>query len=189
MAAPTLSQVVAAYGLQPHPEGGFFAEWHRTRETVSVELPERFPRDATRNLLSAIHYALPRGGRSALHRILSDELWAWHQGAPLVVVMVDAAGAVSRVTLGPDLAAGQRVTFVVPASCYFGAFVPRCAGAEFALVSCLVSPGFSFDDWEMKRAEELRIMYGGAKGREVSGELEAVLGYLATDTAGELPAA
>jgi predicted cupin superfamily sugar epimerase len=48
------------------------------------------------------------------------------------------------VTLGPDLAAGQRPQVVIPAGQWQSA---GPAGPDETLVSCIVSPGFDFADF------------------------------------------
>ena len=177
----TLAEIVAALGMTPHPEGGFFIETYRSPHPLTSDLGPRFPPGSTRSLLTSIHYALPGGGKSALHRIASDELWAWHAGGPLVVVELDEAGGVTRTVLGPDVVAGHRFSHVVPAGRWFGSYAP--ADVAFAVVSCVVAPGFDFRDWAMDGAVELRAAHpaGGA-------ELDAVLAFLAKDAAGAVPA-
>ncbi|MBO0787828.1 MAG: cupin domain-containing protein, partial [Actinobacteria bacterium] len=49
-----------------------------------------------------------------------------------------------EVTLGPDLAAGQRPQYLVPGGCWQSA---RPAGPDETLVSCVVAPGFDFADF------------------------------------------
>jgi predicted cupin superfamily sugar epimerase len=52
------------------------------------------------------------------------------------------------VTLGPDLASGHVAQVTVPAGVWQSA---RLGGDTEALVSCVVSPGFSFEDWRLAR--------------------------------------
>ena len=48
--------------------------------------------------------------------------------------------------LGPDLAGGQQLQGLVPPGVWQRA---EPAGGEEALVSCVVSPGFDFEDFRM----------------------------------------
>ncbi len=50
------------------------------------------------------------------------------------------------VTLGPDVLGGQQPQAVVPAGAWQSA---RPAGDTAVLVSCVVSPGFDFADFEL----------------------------------------
>ena len=50
------------------------------------------------------------------------------------------------VALGPDLATGQLPQHVIPGGHWQAA---RPAGAVEVLVSCVVAPGFDFEDFEL----------------------------------------
>ena len=101
---------------------------------------------------TAIYFLLKPGEESRWHVVRSDELWLWHQGGPLSLRLggaaADAPDLVAAVdfTLGGDVAAGQRPQVVVPGGVWQSA---RPAGAEPALVSCVVSPGFDFADFRL----------------------------------------
>ena len=177
---PALDDIVAALGMKPHPEGGFFVETYRAPHKLTSDLGPRFPPGSERSLLTAIHYALPGGGKSALHRIASDELWAWHAGGPLVVIELTPSGDVIRTVLGPDVVGGHRYSYVVAAGRWFGSYAP--ADVEFAVVSCVVAPGFDFRDWSMDSAQELRAAF------PTSADLDDVLSFLAKDATGAVPA-
>ncbi|MFB8279848.1 cupin domain-containing protein [Nocardia colli] len=71
----------------------------------------------------------------------SDELWLWHRGGPLVL---NIGG--EEIVLGPDVEHGQVLQAVVPGGVSQAA---RPAGDEYVLVSCFVSPGFDFADFQM----------------------------------------
>lgn len=137
-------ELVARLGLKPHPEGGFYKETYRSTETLVL------PR-GRRSVCTAILYLLPEGGFSALHRIKSDELWFHHAGGDMVVAELAPDGTLRETVLGP----GKEPQHVVPAGAWFGAYAPR--GSGFSLVSCTVSPGFDFADFEMgSRADLLK---------------------------------
>ncbi len=93
-----------------------------------------------------IYFLLPPGEASAWHVVTSDELWLWHGPDALALQLggredVPVAGEV--VTLGGEEAAGQHAQALVPAGCW----QRTLPSAGETLVSCLVSPGFSFDDF------------------------------------------
>ncbi|MEU2041004.1 cupin domain-containing protein [Nocardia niwae] len=128
--------LAVALDLAPHPEGG----WYRETWRSPVEfMPEGYP--GPRAAATAIHFLLLPGEQSAPHTVRSDELWLWHRGGPLAL---DIGGEV--VTLGPDLEQGQLLQAVVPGGVSQSA---RPAGAEYVLVSCIVSPGFDFADFRL----------------------------------------
>lgn len=136
----TVDQLVAAFALAPHPEGGFYRETYRASEVYATE---RGPRSAS----TAILFLLPAGARSRLHRIRSDEVWHVHLGGPLRLIELHPDGRVVQTVLGTDLAAGHRLQHVVPAGAWFGGFPEP--GSAYALVGCTVSPGFDFADFEL----------------------------------------
>jgi predicted cupin superfamily sugar epimerase len=129
--------------LSPHPEGG----WYRRTWTSghpATDLPGRGPRRSA----SSIYYLLAPGEQSRWHRVGSDEIWLWHHGGPLEIGLggrADKPGDEHRLVLGDDFAAGHRPQVVVPGGTWQSA--RPLAGA--CLVSCVVSPEFHFDDFQM----------------------------------------
>jgi uncharacterized protein len=128
-------QVIAALGLRPHPEGGWFIEtW---REPAGA---------GERPASTAIYYLLRGGERSHWHRVDATETWHFYAGDPLELgVHADGGEASVRHVLGGDLAAGQRPQAIVPAGAWQSA---RCLG-EWTLVGCTVAPGFQFEAFEL----------------------------------------
>lgn len=144
----TVDDVVARLGLLPHPEGGFYRETYRSRETFQTD---RGPRSAS----TAIYFLVGRDAFSALHRIRSDEAWHFHAGAPLRVVSIAEDGTRVDHVLGLGLADGQVPQAIVPAGAWFGAILEPDREHDFALVGCTVSPGFDFADFELGRRSDL----------------------------------
>lgn len=143
-------------GLARHPEGGWFRETYRSAGTIPVAgLPERF--DGERAFSTAICFLLEQGDFSALHRLKSDEVWHFYDGAPLAVHMISPHGERSMFRLGRDVAQGERLQAAVPAGWWFGAEL--AAQGDYALVGCTVAPGFDFNDFEMAERTELMGMF------------------------------
>ena len=136
--------LVAALGLIPHPEGGFYAEAYRSDATVHPT-DGRGPRAA----LTTIYFLLPGGAASRWHRVQSDEVWHFYEGAALDLWMASSdGGRVDRYRLGP-LDGAQRPAWTVPAGRWQAA---RSTGA-YTLVGCTVGPGFDFRDFVLARAQ------------------------------------
>lgn len=129
---PTASAaaIIAQLDLAPHPEGGFY------RETVRLPAVS-----GDRSAMTAILFLLDAGQRSHWHRVDAAELWLWHAGAPLALRLHGAA----PILLGSDLAAGNQPQALVPA----GTWQAAEAGEAWALVSCVVAPGFDFAGFEL----------------------------------------
>lgn len=133
--------LVDAYGLQPHPEGGYFRETYRSAERMTTR------GGVERPISTGILFLLPEGEKSRLHRIKSDELWHFHLGGALRLTQISPEGKVQDFTLGPDHKSGQLLQHVVPARYWFGA--EPLAGSGFCLVGCTVAPGFDFADFDL----------------------------------------
>ncbi|MEO8757499.1 MAG: cupin domain-containing protein [Devosia sp.] len=124
----TAGEIIALLELEPHPEGGWYRQTFR----------DEFPGGGAHSTL--IYYLLERGDQSAWHRVDSAEVWHWYAGAPLQLRIDKAA-----LTLGNDLAAGERPQGVVPPHAWQAA---RSLG-DWTLVGCTVAPGFDFASFEM----------------------------------------
>lgn len=145
---------IETLGLTRHPEGGWFRETYRSSESIPADgLPGRF--NEPRSFCTAIYFLLERGEFSALHRIKSDEIWHFHEGAPLTVYVFTPNGEKHEILLGRDIEKGQHFQAVVPAGCWFGA---KTAG-DFSLVGCTVAPGFDFRDFEMADRADLSSIF------------------------------
>jgi len=166
---PTAADLAATLGLEPHPEGGFFRETYRAAEMVQT------PRGA-RATSTAILFLVTATAISHLHRLSSDELWVFQGGSPLKLVVLAEGGELETLVLGdasaaapdapepdapePDAPAPQAL---VPAGSWQGA---RLAGGPhlpasraWALVSCIVSPGFEHEDFELGERDALLAAY------------------------------
>ncbi|EXG80997.1 cupin domain-containing protein [Cryptosporangium arvum] len=140
MNKPALAQQL---DLEPHPEGGWYRQtW---RSPVSF-VPAGYP--GPRAAATAIYFLLAPGEESRWHVVRSDEMWLWQSGGPLTLRIASAPDAddVRSVTLGPDLDAGQQLQGLVPGG-QWQAAAP--AGETPVLVSCVVAPGFEYEDWQL----------------------------------------
>jgi uncharacterized protein len=120
-------------GLRPHPEGGWYRETWR-HETSG----------GGRGAGTAIYYLLAAGQRSHWHRVDATEIWHFYAGAPLKLGIHDG-GPTRTVMLGADLIGGQVPQAIVPP----GAWQSAEPTGEWTLVGCTVSPGFTFDGFEL----------------------------------------
>ncbi|AQG82618.1 cupin domain-containing protein [Spirosoma montaniterrae] len=148
----TAQEYIQLLRLQPHPEGGYFAETYRSAEVIPhAALPERF--SGERVFGTAIYFLLESKDVSALHRIQADEIWHFYAGGPLNVFVINPDASLRTIRLGNNLEKGEVFQAVVPAGCWFGS--KPADGTEFSLVGCTVAPGFDFADLEMADRETL----------------------------------
>ncbi|MFK8003084.1 MAG: cupin domain-containing protein [Polyangiales bacterium] len=127
-------EIIAHLGLQPHPEGGHYKETFRS--TLQDEA-------AGRAACTTIHYLLKRGESSHWHRVDADEVWCFHAGQPLELRISDGESVQTHILSSDALAHTPQV--VVPA----GQWQAAKPTGDFALVSCVVAPGFEFSGFEM----------------------------------------
>jgi predicted cupin superfamily sugar epimerase len=143
------SDVIQRLGLVTHPEGGFYAETFRAA-ALPFELPARGERSAS----TAIYFLLEAHDFSALHVVLSDEVWHHYVGDTLELHCFDRGGIHREVRLGSAVAQGERPQHVVQSGELQAARV--VAGPHgFALCGCTVAPGFDFADFRMPPRAEL----------------------------------
>jgi predicted cupin superfamily sugar epimerase len=126
--------LIAELGLARHPEGGWY------RETWRAGAPEGIRAGGT-----AILFLLETGQCSHWHRVDAAELWFWHAGSPVAVRIEQENGGIADVTLGGDVMRGYQPQCLVPASRWQAAE----ARSGWALVSCVVVPGFEFSGFEL----------------------------------------
>lgn len=145
MERKTAEHWIKELGLIAHPEGGHYKEVYRSAIVIPPNgLPHQFA--AKRNIHTSIYYLLSSGEKSHFHRLRSDELWYFHAGEPLTIMVLSDQG-LSRLTLGLDLSKGEQPHHVIPAESWFGAFI---SGEDhYCLCSCAVAPGFDFHDFEL----------------------------------------
>ena len=127
--------LIDALGLEPHPEGGRFRETWRAPA-----------QDGERAGGTAIYFLLDHAERSHWHRVDAAEIWLWHGGHALdLSTAPDNEGPVETIRLGPDIAGGERPQHVIAPVHWQAAHAPR----GWALVSCIVVPGFEFSGFTL----------------------------------------
>jgi uncharacterized protein len=131
---PTAAEIVDRLGLQQHPEGGWYAETWRHAAG-----------DGGRGAGSAIYYLLAEGQRSHWHRVDATEIWHFYAGDPLLLRIHHQGEPTRTSVLGNDLGAGQVPQAIVPE----GAWQSAEPTGAWALVGCTVSPGFTFEGFEL----------------------------------------
>ena len=128
----TADEIILKLDLKPHPEGGYYKQtWVAENEGRATG--------------TAIYFLLKEGESSHWHEVDATEIWLYHSGAPLVLSLsATAEGPAKDLLLTPDLTKGEP-QLIVPVHHWQAA---RTTG-EYTLVSCTVSPGFSFDGFVM----------------------------------------
>lgn len=137
MTAESAAAVIARLDLTPHPEGGWYRETWRAPSDTGVRAPA-----------TAILFLLEAGQASHWHRVDASELWIFQAGAPLTLRTAPGdAGPVGEVALG--VGQGQTPQHLVAPGEWQAA---RAASDGWALVACVVVPGFEFAGFELAAA-------------------------------------
>jgi predicted cupin superfamily sugar epimerase len=105
-----------------------------------------------------ILFHLPAGETSAWHRLSSDEMWLAHLGVVELELGGDGPAPEPRPPerLGPDPSDGQSPQVLVPA----GVWQRTLPAESDVLVTCVVSPGFDFEDFELHSDERTEVAEG-----------------------------
>ncbi len=128
-------EIIKRLDLAPHPEGGHYRQTWVAPTT-----------DGERPAGTAILFLLKAGERSHWHRVDADEIWHFHSGAPLRLMVAEAEDSPALMqTLGTDLAAGQMPQIIVPRDHWQAAETT----GHYTLVSCTVSPAFQFEGFTL----------------------------------------
>ena len=176
---PTAAQMAASLGLEPHPEGGYYRETYRAAQTLRTPRGERPASTAILFLITA--ESVSRLHRLASDELwvyqggLQLELVTITTGGELERRVLGEPEDIGRrrgrehlpaedVPAGapggpPEGSPGLLSQALVPAGSWQGA---RLAGgphlpadSAWALVSCVVTPGFDFEDFELGDREAL----------------------------------
>jgi uncharacterized protein len=138
--------------LHAHPEGGYYYETFAANESIKADaLPQRY--GGNRKHYTSIYFLLKTGQVSHFHRIKSDEIWAFHDGKPLNIHVIEPSGDYHVLKLGLNPEKGEYPQHIVPAGSWFGASLDQPEG--FSLVGCFVAPGFDFADFELAERDNL----------------------------------
>ena len=138
--------------MAAHPEGGYFVETYRSEQRVDLDA-ENEDFGGRRDIATSIFYLMQGKDFSAFHRMQSDENWYFHDGAGVLIHQITPDGELITSRLGMDPHEGYFPHITVPAGTWFAAEVTD--KLSFGLVSCVVSPGFEYQDFELARQEDL----------------------------------
>jgi uncharacterized protein len=138
---PRARELIATLQLAPHPEGGFYRETWRSAMRVTCDTRP------ARSALTTIYFLLAAGQFSAWHRVSSDEVWSWHEGDTLELLLApEDCSHIERRQLG-RVGEASEPAITVPAGWWQAA---RPLG-DYSLCGCTVAPGFDFEDFSFLR--------------------------------------
>ncbi len=134
--------------LQQHPEGGYFRRTYESRQTIDTKHGKRF-------LSTCIYYLITGENNSRFHRLRSTEIWFYHFGSPVEIYMINEQGKLIKTRLGKEKQLSLQA--IINSQSWFAAEVKE--KNSFCLVSCTVSPGFDYKDFELADTKKLINKY------------------------------
>lgn len=141
----TAEDYISSLKMRPHPEGGYFIETCRSL----------IPFQDEQSVSSSILFLLHEKEVDVLHRLQEDEYWIFQDGGPLQLVMIDLDDNLQIVTLGKDVNHGEKLIYRVPKGYIFGSI----GGKGFSLVTCLVTPEYLDEHFELFNRDDLIKRY------------------------------
>ena len=132
--------------MEKHIEGGYFKESFISQDELNKD----------KKLWSSIYFLLRTGEVSNFHRLKSDELWYYHDGEALTIYMITPEGELITKSLGKNIEKGESPQVLVEKGCIFGSAMNNDG---YALVGCMVSPAFQYDEFELFKRESLLELY------------------------------
>lgn len=146
-------ELIERLHLQPHPEGGYYAQTFKS--TIEVKsLDKNTHQNENRSAGTSIYYLLKEYDFSAWHSLKSDEIWHFYKGSPVKVYVIHHDGHLIEHLLGDPLKVeGAVLQVMITANQWFAAEVVD--KASYCLVGCTVSPGFEFKDFKLANRESL----------------------------------
>lgn len=131
-------------GMQPVPvEGGRFAQSWRDDNS------------------SGIYYLMTRDDVSGLHSLPTMELWSFHSGSPVSMLLLHPDGRTEEPVLGPDVTAGQRPQLVVPP----GVQMAAEPTGDWSLVGTFMTPPYTDDSVRFGVGDDLVVSHPAAVTR------------------------
>ncbi len=140
-----VDELKEAYKLAKHPEGGWFSEVYTAP----------FSRN-NRALAGSIYFLLDGNEISHFHQIDCDEIWYFHEGCGLKIIVLVEDGK-QEYFLGSNVQNGENHMILIPKGAIFGAKNLDKDGYTF--VSCVTTPKFRYDGFRLVGKREIREKY------------------------------
>lgn len=131
----SVDQLITEFGLERHPEGGFFKQTFCSQKRVDIKATGDAKEEYAAG--TSILFLLKAGDFSAFHRLHGhEETWNYHAGSHITLVWINADGELISEELG--LGNGAKPQVHVPENTWFAAYIEDKNPDAFCLVGCTV---------------------------------------------------
>ena len=137
--------------LEPHIEGGYFKQTFVSSEYINLE--DGRIREASSNIL----FLLTASNPCHLPRLKSEETWFYHYGHSLSIHMIYPDGHYECAKIGNG--ENELLSYTVKRNVIFGSSIDSDCDNDYSIVSCVVSPAFHYEDFEVFTQDELIKQY------------------------------
>lgn len=149
----TLDDLKQYLKLEPlTQEGGLIGYPYISDETIKEGTLEN--RIGDRPLCGTIYYVLTRNSFSRMHKLVTDEIWYYHAGPALKMLLIDENGKAEVKWLGMDIANGQTPQVTVKRNTWQGSMIGE--DGEVTLVSTSMCPKYADSDYTNGYYDELK---------------------------------
>ncbi|MDO4178895.1 MAG: cupin domain-containing protein [Phascolarctobacterium sp.] len=131
-----IKNLISCYKLQPHPEGGYFAEVYTAADEKD-----------NRPLAGSIYFLLNQEDISHFHSIDCEEIWYYHQGCGLSIKLINSSGQLVTKKLGVHAHLGEAPMVIIPKGSVFAA--ENLDKEGYTLVSCVTIPKFLYTGFKL----------------------------------------
>ncbi len=156
----TVEELIIAYELEQHIEGGFFRQVYVSPKMV--EIPQADGSVLTLPDSTRIYFLLNSTDFSAFHRLaLSEEKWVFQQSSEedhsvLIIHEIKEDGTLISHWLGDPLKnSDAKKEIIIPKGSWFSAEIKCPDNTSFVLTICEVTPGFTDEQFELANREAL----------------------------------
>jgi predicted cupin superfamily sugar epimerase/mannose-6-phosphate isomerase-like protein (cupin superfamily) len=153
-------RLIEHYHMQKVPqEGCWFSLSYSSDDTLGGDsLPARYAGRAHPAGNAIVALETPRDF-SAMHRLQTDEVWHFYDGAPIDMLLLYPDGHGKTITLGSNVLAGELRQFTVPRGVWQGS-APHTRGENaYSFFADQLGPGFDYADFEIGYRDALQRQY------------------------------
>lgn len=163
-----LDEIIEKLELEPlEGEGGMWVRAYQSDEFIGANTFDG--RITDRPICNTIYFLLTPNSFSHMHKLVSDEIWYYHMGPSLKMLLVYPDGTSEIKVLGPKIDKGELPQITVRRGTYQGAKMK--SKGEYTLVSTSESPAYQDVDYTIGTYDELKKLVKDRKCRKLLKEL------------------